>query len=91
MSVKVIIETQDMDSVLIIPAKSIVEKDRKDAVFLAIDGKAAIRFITLGRMHENNVEITEGLYIGDFVLTSGMTVLSRGDSVTVTLTGEQGG
>jgi RND family efflux transporter MFP subunit len=91
MSVKVIIETEDMDSVLIIPAKSIVEKDRKDAVFLAIDGKAAIRFITPGRMHGNNVEITEGLDMGDIVLTSGMTVLSRGDSLNVTLTGEQGG
>ncbi len=91
MSIKAIIATQETDSVIIIPSKAIVEKDRKDAVFLAIDGKAAIRFITTGRIHGTHVEIIDGVDIGDIVLTSGMTVLSRGDSIAVTLTDGQGG
>lgn len=91
MSVKVVIETNDVDSVITIPLKAIIEKDRKDAVLVAQDDKAAIRFVTVGRIHGNNAEITDGIEVDDVVLTSGMTVLSRGDSVMVTMVSNNGG
>ncbi len=91
MSVKVTITTNDIDSVLTVPMKAIIEKDRKDAVLVMQDNKAAIRFISLGRIHGNKAEIVNGISLGDIVVTSGMTVLNRGDSLMVTMVSENGG
>ena len=91
MSVKVVIETNDVDSVITIPLKAIIEKDRKDAVLVAFEDKVAVRFVTVGRIHGNNAEITEGIEVGNVILTSGMTVLSRGDSIVVTMASDSGG
>lgn len=90
MSVRVRIETEQPDSVMLVPAKSIVNVDRRDAAYVESNGKAAVRFVEVGRFSGHYVEILEGLEPGDALITSGMTTLARGDSVLVTMTGNSG-
>jgi RND family efflux transporter MFP subunit len=90
MSVRVEVKTEHPDSVIVVPAAAVVERDRKDAVFISIQDKAALRFVDLGRVIGNDVEITQGLNQGDILITSGLRDLKRGESVKITMT-EQGG
>ncbi|MBD3391055.1 MAG: efflux RND transporter periplasmic adaptor subunit [Chitinivibrionales bacterium] len=91
MSVSVTITTETADSVVLVPAGAIVERDRKDAAFVAEGARAAMRFVTLGRTAGNTVEILDGLAVGETLIVTGMTTLMRGDSVAITLADSAGG
>lgn len=91
MSIKVTLTTSEPDSALMIPSQVIIEKDRKDAVFIAKDNKAVITFIDIGRVRGNVTEVLSGLSIGDILITTAMTTLSRGDSVQITRKDSNGG
>lgn len=91
MSVRVNINTTVKDTALFVPAYSIVEKEYKKAVFVVSDNRAVLRFVNVGKSSGTQVAILDGLAVGDIVLTSGMTTVARGDSLTVTMTGESGG
>jgi len=91
MSVHVRIETEEPDAVIVIPAKAIVEKEGKKAVFVASRNRAAIRFVEMGDVFGDLAEIVEGLEVGDILLTSGITTLRRGEPIAVTVTGRSGG
>jgi membrane fusion protein (multidrug efflux system) len=91
MSIQVSIATEEPDSVILIPIGAVVEKDRRDAVFTVSSNRATIRFIEMGRSRGNQIEILDGLKVGDILLTSGITTLARGDSIAVTLSGGNGG
>lgn len=82
MSVFVSIQSTAPDSALMVPAQAVVERDRKDAAFVAQDGKAALRFVETGRHSGNLVEIINGLSAKEVLIVSGMTKLSRGDAVS---------
>jgi hypothetical protein len=88
MSVFITIPTKERDSVILIPALSIVEIEKKEAVFLSVNNKASIRFLSPGRSIKNHLEIIDGLKVGEILLTTGMTSLARGDSLLVVLKGE---
>ncbi len=87
MSVRVTIQTKTQEEVILVPASAVVERDRKDAVFVATEGKAALRFVHLGRSAGNSVEVVDGLAVGDVLITTAMTTLMRGDSVVPTVGG----
>lgn len=87
MSVFVTIPTQERDSVILIPSRSIVEVDKKNAVFLSVNNKASVRFLTPGRSVKNHFEIMDGLDEGEILLTTGTTNLTRGDTLLVVLKG----
>jgi RND family efflux transporter MFP subunit len=91
MSVELTIETDKMESVILIPFRAIVEKEGKNAVFVVRDDRVAIRFVETGRMKEENVEIVNGLKPGEVLLTTGITSLMRGDRVEVTIVDGKGG
>ena len=91
MSVRVTVSTEESDSVILIPAISIFEKEHKNAVFVASDSKAAIHFIQTGRAIGNSVEIIGGLKAGEILITTGIATLSRGENIIATLKGESGG
>ena len=91
MSARVTIRTTSPDSALMIPAGAIVEKDRKEAVFVALDGKAKLRFVETGRIAGNRVEIPNGLNPGDILLVTGITALSRGERIATTIRDHDGG
>jgi membrane fusion protein (multidrug efflux system) len=90
MSVRVTIHTPGIDSVIMVPAHVIIEKEYKTAVFVSVQGKATIRFVETGRLMEDSIEIESGLGVGDTLITSAMTTIGRGDPVAVTLAGESG-
>jgi RND family efflux transporter MFP subunit len=85
MSARVAIVTHSADSALLVPATAVVERDRKSAVFTCRDGKAAVRFVELGRTAGNNVEVVNGVDCGAILITTGVASLALGDPVAVTL------
>ncbi len=85
MSVRVVIETDMADSVVTAPSFAITEVNGKPAVYIAAAGATAVRFVELGRISGNAMEVVRGLAVGDTLLTSGITTLVSGDLVTVTL------
>ena len=91
MSVRVTVSTEMSDSAILIPLISLFEKEDKDAVFVSSDGKAAIRFVETGRAVGNNIEIIDGLEVGETLITTGVATLSRGESIAVTVKGNSGG
>ncbi len=91
MSVRITIKTEEEDSVILIPSGAVFEEDNKDAIFIAFENKAAIRFIRTGRNVGNRIEISEGLKVGDILITSGVFNLSRGENITVTMINGAGG
>jgi membrane fusion protein (multidrug efflux system) len=86
MSVRVTLQSPQLDSVLSVPLSSIVSQDGKEAVYVEVNGRAALRFVTTGRTEHNEVEIVEGVEPGQRLLVSGISSLGAGDSVVVTLT-----
>lgn len=91
MSVSVTVNTEESDSAILIPSIAIIEKEQKKAVFVASDSKAALRFVETGRAIGNTVEIIEGLTIHEILITTGVSTLTRGENVAVTISGEPGG
>lgn len=85
MSVKASILTEVSDSGFIIPSKALISKNEKEALFISVENKAQLRFISSGRKTNANSIIEEGLQEGMEVITSGVTNLSAGDTVAVTL------
>lgn len=86
MSVRVSLQSPRLDSVLAVPLSSIVSKDGKQAVFVEVSGRAALRFVTIGRTANNEVEIVEGVEPGQHLLVTGISSLGAGDSIVVSLT-----
>ncbi len=91
MSVRVTVSTEESDSVILVPLISLFEKEHKDAVFVTSDGKAAIHFVETGRTVGNNIEIIDGLEVGETLITTGVATLSRGESIAVTVKENSGG
>ncbi len=85
MSVRVTIMTQDSDSAIVVPARCIFEKEYKSAVYTVSDNKATVRFVQTGRAVGNNIEVTKGLLAGDVVVSSGISGLSRGETIAATI------
>jgi multidrug efflux pump subunit AcrA (membrane-fusion protein) len=91
MTVRVRVETETPDSVVMVPLAAITDVDRKDAAFVSVQGKAAVRFVEPGRVVGNMVELISGLAVGDTLLTTGLSTMSRGDTLALTLTMPAGG
>lgn len=85
MTVKASILTEVIDSGFIVPSKSIIRKNEKDALFISVENKAQLRFVTTGRKTDTETVIEEGIQGGMEVITSGVSNLSTGDSVVVTI------
>lgn len=55
-------------SVLVIPFEAVVRRNDKDMVYVVQKGKAEITPVTLGLREKENIEITDGLKVGDKVI-----------------------
>jgi membrane fusion protein (multidrug efflux system) len=62
---------------LIVPEEAIVPQGGKSTVWKIIDGKAVRAQVKTGMRRDAKVEITEGLKLGDIVVTAGQIRLSR--------------
>lgn len=68
----------------VLPVALIQKTDQGDFVYVAgKEGKAELAKVTLGQTYEGKVEITEGLILGDQVVTNGYEELNEGDLLTI--------
>lgn len=78
------------DAVLV-PSEAIMTEDARDAVFVINDGTAQRREVTTGFSADGQVEIVEGLLVGDVVVTTGQTSLRDGAPVEIIGAPDPGG
>lgn len=65
-------------SAILLPEQVIVPRPDGSYVFLAIDGKAELRKVTLGKREPGRVEIVSGVVVGDTVVLDGQIKLRPG-------------
>lgn len=68
---------------LVVPAQAVLQRDGKTDVFVASDGRAALREITTGARDDTTVEVTSGLAEGEEVVVAGQDRLSDGQAIAV--------
>lgn len=83
--VNVIFPLETLRDAILIPAEALIPVQNGKTVFVLKDGKAREIQVQSGARTNDNVLITQGLFIGDTVLTSGVMSLRDGSPVKVTL------
>jgi RND family efflux transporter MFP subunit len=78
---ELILEVQTHENALVVPQKSILENKY---LFIARDGKAAKKSVTLGLQNSTMVEVTSGIAEGDMVIVEGNFGLEEGSPIQVT-------
>lgn len=63
---------------IVLPEQVIVPRPDGNYVFLAVDGKAELRKVTLGKREPGRVEIVDGVAVGDTVVLDGQIKLRPG-------------
>lgn len=69
---KVIISSGNNKRAIMIPTNAIIPDDRTNQVILVKEGKAAFVTIQTGLRTANNVEITQGISVGDSIVVTGV-------------------
>jgi membrane fusion protein (multidrug efflux system) len=72
-----------VEDALVVPAVAVVPALGAQRVFVVDDGTAAPRTVTLGVRTDSTVQITDGIAVGDTVITSGIQDLRAGLPVTI--------
>jgi len=75
--------TESSEMAILVPETSLASFAGVDKVFVVTDGKAAERRITLGRRHDGQVEVLNGLTAGELVVASPGNLVA-GEAVTTT-------
>jgi membrane fusion protein (multidrug efflux system) len=78
------LKRQEINNAISIPAEAIVPEMGKNKVFVYRSGKAEPVEVKIGLRTEAEVQITQGLQIGDTILTSGTLQLRNGTAVKIT-------
>lgn len=82
--VRLIVETQD--NALLIPEQAVVPRGERAFVFVVEGGKAIERAVRLGQRRPGEVQVIEGLALGDQIVTGGVQKISNGSTVVVVAT-----
>lgn len=69
--------------VIIVPVKAITEDKKGKAVFLAVNGTAKVRPVTLGISNGIDIEVISGVNQGDRVIVEGNLGLEHGDKIVI--------
>jgi membrane fusion protein, multidrug efflux system len=75
---KVQISLKDMPDAIMIPTQSVIPGTRDKKVAIADSGRAKFVIVETGIRDADNVQITNGLRVGDTVITSGILQLKQG-------------
>ncbi len=78
------VNLQNYDATIMIPTEAIVPELGGKKVFVYRNGKAESVSVTTGIRQESNIQVTEGLEIGDTVITTGVLQIRSGAEVTIT-------
>ncbi len=68
---------------LMVPKKSVIKRGQMELVFVAKDGKAALRLVKTGRALNGSIEVLSGLEEGEQVVISDVAKLADGQPVTI--------
>ncbi len=68
---------------LLVPKNAVVKRGQMELVFVATDGKAALRLVKIGKVFEGHVEILSGLEEGEQVIVGDTAKLTDGQLVTI--------
>ncbi len=74
---------QSLDDALQIPAQALVPEMGSNKVFLFRNGKAVPQIVLTGLRTESHIQITDGLSVGDTVITTGILQMRPGLPVTI--------
>ena len=79
------INVKSQKNAIILPLQSVMYRDNQPYVFVVDDfsGIAERRMVTLGIDENNNVEILEGLEVGEYVVTEGKEEVIDGEEVEI--------
>lgn len=80
--VQVAIDADEHAGVVLVPASALVHEGDAAAVFVAADGKARRRAVSVGIADEAQVEIRSGVTAGEPVITRGQAGLPDGTPIT---------
>lgn len=84
MACRVFLQLPDTASEIIIPSRTVqISYDGKHFVWLAEDGFARRRFITVGKLNENGVTVSSGLAEGDRLIAEGYVKVSEGMKIKI--------
>ena len=78
------IVTYQKDDAVVVEKKNILTKDNSECVFTAVDSKAVKKEIKTGFRQGLDVEIIEGLNVGDILITEGNRLVSDGSKIRIT-------
>lgn len=78
------------DSQIVVPSAAIRSDGGEEYVYVAIDGVVERRVIEAGRRLGNRVYVSQGLDVGDVIVTSALSALSDGMEVETSLRGTTG-
>lgn len=70
-------------SMLTIPAEAFVNGVSSGQVFVAENGIAKLKTVTVGKVYGNRVQIVDGLKVGEKVITSGQINLDNGSKINI--------
>lgn len=74
-------------TVLLVPAAALVQKGQLRGVYVVADGRAQLRWLRLGKVHGEHIEVFSGLNAGDPVIVSPPGNLRAGRLVEVSRNG----
>lgn len=83
MFAKIRLVVEEKENVISVPLNVVLERNGEKFVFIVQENKAIRKTVNTGIENDKNIEITEGLKVGDVVVTSGQDFLSDGSKVEI--------
>lgn len=74
---------QQKPKAIVLPDEAVFYQKGKSAVYVIEDNQAALRFVTTGIKQKNQIEITEGLEVGEQIIVRGQARLYPYESIEV--------
>ncbi len=82
---RVALTVAERDDAVVVPEAALVASatGQESAIYLIVDGRAAMKVVATGRRFDGKVEITQGVKAGDQVVVAGQVRLRDGARVSV--------
>ncbi|QXM05635.1 efflux RND transporter periplasmic adaptor subunit [Crassaminicella indica] len=84
MFAEISIVSDKKENIITIPSDSVVVKEGKEVVFVITNNQAQMREVSLGLDNGKEVEVLDGLNVGDVIVTKGQNYLDEGNKVKIT-------
>jgi membrane fusion protein (multidrug efflux system) len=81
--VSITLQLADFEKAIAIPTQAIIPELGQEKVFLYKNGKAKARVVTTGLRTDKQVQIVDGITVGDTLITSGILQMREGVSISL--------